>query len=807
MSRIAGHVLTGRRWWLAGLAIVVALLVAGRGGDGEHDAVAPALDEPAARNGTVGSSSERAPRSPALPVISHGALRLEGQAVDDGDGRPIGGARITLAGARTTTTEADGSFAFDELAEGSYALTAEQGALYGEEVDALDATTDPVTIKLRAGPTLVLHVTEPDGRPIARAIVETSSRSATTGDDGSVRLRSVDLDSEVVRISAAGHANYRDRIPSGDDPSATIERTIVLAAGAELTGLVVDGAGQPVAQAYVELMIGGRHDETAIAESDGTWKIEGLPAGSYGLRASSNVHVAAPDLPVDFDGVHPQHLVVHVAAGAQITCAVVDGGGAPVDGATVTAGTKSETTDATGHFVLAGLDPGPYDVTAATTRLGTRSQSVVLAHGATVELRLVVTPSSLAGIVVDERGAPVEDASVTAKGNDAHGFNLARTDEHGHFDLGGLPPGDYEVAVDRRDRAGPDDVVPIHASPDARNLRLVAPALGTVKGRIVLDGKAVAYYGVSIIAAGEAPSMFDHATTVRDPDGRFAMRNVGPGKRDLVVLGPGFTRLVVHLQLAPGATLELGDLAVDRGRSIHGRVVDDRGAPIAGAIVHLDGGWRSRSTSTLGALASDNFTAASDARGEYVIAGLPGDTSMRLSATHPALGASLPRELAADETEADVVIVATGAIDGTVANWGSDLFEVTAFPVAALRIIYTAQIDATGAFHFEGLPPGDYELRIQVFRSVPPALASIRPNMRVQVHFAIPATPVRLTVRATDCQYLGLSVDGASSFLQRACTDGVATFDDLAPGRYAVCRDEACVPIVVPAEPDVTIDL
>jgi hypothetical protein len=75
------------------------------------------------REREVGSAPTQAPdpveragsARPVRPVIEAGALRLEGLVLDDEE-RPLGGARVTLDGARTTTTEADGSFAFDDLA-------------------------------------------------------------------------------------------------------------------------------------------------------------------------------------------------------------------------------------------------------------------------------------------------------------------------------------------------------------------------------------------------------------------------------------------------------------------------------------------------------------------------------------------------------------------------------------------------------------------------------------------------------------------------------------------------------------------
>lgn len=54
-----------------------------------------------------------------------GSLRLEGQVIDASD-QPVAGARVTINAlpARTLTTEADGSFVFEELLSRRYQVTA-----------------------------------------------------------------------------------------------------------------------------------------------------------------------------------------------------------------------------------------------------------------------------------------------------------------------------------------------------------------------------------------------------------------------------------------------------------------------------------------------------------------------------------------------------------------------------------------------------------------------------------------------------------------------------------------------------------
>src|SRR5262245_9127056 len=67
----------------------------------------------------------------AMKTDPPGALRLEGQVVDARDSQPVGGAIVWLGSEppRTTTSEADGSFAFEGLLARRYRVEAWKGDL------------------------------------------------------------------------------------------------------------------------------------------------------------------------------------------------------------------------------------------------------------------------------------------------------------------------------------------------------------------------------------------------------------------------------------------------------------------------------------------------------------------------------------------------------------------------------------------------------------------------------------------------------------------------------------------------------
>jgi protocatechuate 3,4-dioxygenase beta subunit len=813
-----------RRRWLAPpvlLALIMALMIADHGrstsdadardGEANHRGDA-ARRASSARTGVIGLAGATGAQGPeATP-----ALRLEGLVLD-AETTPVGGARVTLAGGRVVETEADGSFAFDGLAEGTYGLIAEHGDQYAEIQGAqLDATSEPVTLTLARGATLVVHVTDPHGQPISGATVELLPRTFVTGGDGAARIRCVASDDEYVVVSAAGRAHVRERVPTSDDPAATIEWTVVLAAGAEVAGTVVDQDGKPVPDAYVELeQAPGKSGDTTFTDEAGAWHLADVGSGRYVVRASSKLHIAAGDVAVEHDGAHPTTgVVVHVEAGGEITGLVVDTAGAPIAEARVTTGSGSETTDARGRFVVRGLGPDTYDVTASTPTAGAASQRVVLARGQHADVTIVLVPSSVAGVVVDNHGAPVEDAEVFARSELPNGNAFERTDAYGRFDLGGLPPGRYKLVAQRADSRVEGATVEVTTS--NRHVRLVVPDPAGITGRVVLDGKPVTYYGVAI---DEDPNdTYDRPTPVRDPAGRFTQRDVAPGTFAVIIIGPGFARRVVEgVQVTSGQVTDVGDIAVTRGDSVRGRVVDPRGAGIAGATVRITsspfsrGSRGSRGHTALRALMRGDFSATTDAAGSFEIIGYNASAEdLRIEAAHPTAGICGARSLAAGETDVELVLIASGSIDGTVVRQRKGVSRVIASGVDEPQVHYEAELTASGTFRFAQLPPGEYSVRVGGSSAPPSVRATVTAGARTVVSFELPDHPAELRVYvAAGCNLVSLRTAVTDEMLRlESCAEGRVTFPELAPGPYQVCLELTdCRPIDVPATAVHTVEL
>jgi carboxypeptidase family protein len=401
------------------------------------------------------------------------------------------------------------------------------------------------------------HTTEglaADPAPADQAAEPTSEPSRSTVRHRRVRLAAAAGIAAVVATAVlvlalrphaarpAGPGARRDggaaafRAPEG--PQLAVAST----SGVRLTGFVVDGAGLPVAGAEVSAELERGAPDRALAPVPRTLP---SPVPDAGAGAGSSSALASD--------------------------AAVGDGGAP-------AVTVAPLTGADGRFVIGGLVPGRF-------RLRVTGPGLLPA-----ELRYVPVPSDEARIVVARQvaiegtvtdgGKPVGNAPVGLRGDAIGGTIETRTDATGGFRFASLPEGRYQLfAWQAALAARTVRVARLGAGPFGPvELRLEAAAI--VVGRVI-DREE----GTGLAAAIELrPSGDDQAPRYArsGDDGVFRIEGVPNGRWIADAFVPGY--------LSPGGIeLEAGrgipEIALGRGGTISGRVLDGEGHPVAGAIV------------------------------------------------------------------------------------------------------------------------------------------------------------------------------------------------------------------------------
>jgi hypothetical protein len=180
-----------------------------------------------------------------------------------------------------------------------------------------------------------------------------------------------------------------------------------------------------------------------------------------------------------------------------------------------------------------------------------------------------------------------------------------------------------------------------------------------------------------------------------------------------------------------------------------------------------------------------------------------------MSASHPDRGSSLPSLIPDHDATIDLVLVASGGIDGIVEGFSEQLGIVFANGVAEGR---SAEVDPSGEFHLDGLPAGEYTLSMPPLpgRTAPASVnVTVVANQRAKAKLVMPKGTVRLIVNVSGdgCAGVSLSAQGDSSSAVSgglaSCSKGRAEFDRVEPGSYRACADQThCVPVTVGATPD-----
>jgi hypothetical protein len=220
---------------------------------------------------------------------------------------------------------------------------------------------------------------------------------------------------------------------------------------------------------------------------------------------------------------------------------------------------------------------------------------------------------TLAGTLVDDTGTPIAGAGVLAIGGDPtrrgnHGQAL--TDPDGRFLIGGLEDRTYDLQSDPDgcDRVGLSEVVPPMAG-----LVLTAPRRGTVTAFLRLPAGFPTPESVTLFRPASRGSDEMHASSRSWNGGRFEHGNIPTGTVRLRFFVDGLAPAVRELQVTPGERTDLGEIPLDAGLVLEGRIVDRHGRPVARALVSSgvtrDASWRSAVTQADGSFRLERLVA------------------------------------------------------------------------------------------------------------------------------------------------------------------------------------------------------
>ena len=448
-------------------------------------------------------------------------------------------------------------------------------------------------------------------------------------------------------------------------------------AGARIEGVVVDTvSGTPIRRAIVQLRLGGapsysveNSDYAAVTGTDGSFRFEHLPPGSYSLGYSRAGYL----LPRISTGYSP--LSIHAAAGetvkglryglipqAVVSGRALDDEGDPVEGVPVsllafrysngirrlTRLNQSSTTNDRGEYRIARLPAGKYFLQASPEQMPPGGAALLAAAkepgaplatyastfypgaidpaqamrvelhagqeipGIDIQLRRTVTVR-VTGRLVGSDGAAMPRATVTLISAQSYlpaGFGVT-ADEAGNFVLNNLRPGSYILHAFSSDNQSISVPLEVGSSDIAGFVVRASPALslrGSVTVEDALRNLNLTSVGINLRSADTGATL---AMAHPAADGTFSLENLAPGRYFADVL--------------PGASGGYVQSVTAGGEEVRGRDFDVSAASDGLRIV-----LRTDSTTLTGTVESpDGVPGQGEPRGHPFVVLIPADARLR----------------------------------------------------------------------------------------------------------------------------------------------------------------------------------
>lgn len=395
------------------------------------------------------------------------------------------------------------------------------------------------------------------------------------------------------------------------------------------------------------------------------------------------------------------------------------------------------TSEADGSFTLSRLRAGTYNLIAGRGWGGQsrdRNRPIEVdgmhdVHG----MQLVVPvaeadlataeglPSTLSGVVLDDRNLPVSKVRVSATARNQ--VTTVTTDEAGAFTLEVRGDGPFTVQATT---ARPQGETLRNVPPGRRDLVIVVERSATISGVVTLPGGIApgSAFGVETRHVGEAGArrrleqMFTSTTegTRGNPDGTFTIENLTPGSVEVLATVPGYAPTSSGvIELAPGAIQNDLRIEVQRGATLSGKVVLDGGAEVAGARVSVISEDEDPALRALRLwMPATGGGETTDERGFYEVSRLAPGT-YRVMAQHPDYAQSEPVTVTVSADEvlalAPLRLSLGGSIATLVTRDGKPRPGIMVQLMSTASAMQMATSDAAGSATFKGLPPGVYVLQ------------------------------------------------------------------------------------------------
>lgn len=537
------------------------------------------------------------------------------QTAGSGGGGAAAGALGRLGGGvasnTATTTDADGLFHFDGLAEGKITVVVDHPDYLEASRDVDPEKESSVDISLGAGATITGSVVAADGRtPIPGAQVSLNPEGDTSAIGGSQSTRSDGNGGFLFDHLKGGRFKITAQAPTGTAAAKEVILTdnqrqdgviVAMAAGATLRGTVTGLPPGSLGGVRVSAN-GSNFGDSTQTDDSGAFTFNNVPAGVVRLQARTNVlsgrsasaNVEVPDgggdvpVQITFDGTS--------SLSGRVTKA-----GQPLGGLFVTAlpqeggsGRSTGQTDDNGSYSLQGLNDGTFQLALAGS--GVSYRTTVAVSGATTQDVQIPTAGITGTVVEDGTGTPLESAVIqveTGQETSAVAMKSATTDSSGNYSIDGVDSGTYQVTARKSGYQLKTQTATVGSSEPAQaNFSLTKGAGITIQ---VSDGQTgQPLHGVTAIAFGGNGGVAFQGSVSLDSTGRGEIASLSSGRYSIYIFSDGYAPHCLPAVDAPSPAVSVamtpgGSVEFHTSASGAGRITDGSGMPYLMSPYRLDG--------------------------------------------------------------------------------------------------------------------------------------------------------------------------------------------------------------------------
>jgi protocatechuate 3,4-dioxygenase beta subunit len=421
--------------------------------------------------------------------------------------------------------------------------------------------------------------------------------------DGTVRVRDLDAAKEhrgvVLVPGRAPVVGTVDALP--------VRLELTLEHGLTVAGIVVDRHGRPVAAARIAAtgrvaeLDDFRYRQEALSDGDGRFAVGGLLPGEVAVAVCARGYACAErTLALDSKAPVPPERF-ELAPGHDLRVVIRDELDRPAAGAEVvdTETFRRLVADDDGAVVFPGVAPGD-TVELRIFADGLRPWQGPVDTGAREVVIRIPLGGGLEWPILVNR--PVDPGDVTAMWIrvDDRGRELREGDARWDPELEAVLASGLDVGRHRLEVRLPgaatlvSEIVDLGASEHTR-LPAAVPERGLAVGGRVLDARTVQpVAGARVTCEPGSPHQFRKPDRLRrlpealsDADGVFLLEGLDPGACRAVVRAPGFAPWRRDGVEPDEVGADLGDIELDRGMTVVGRVLDRAGRAQTGVAVEI----------------------------------------------------------------------------------------------------------------------------------------------------------------------------------------------------------------------------